>query len=126
MTTNMQAVLAQLIALIWGWTGSESAPPLRRRPQKENRKVKTSLRKRLTPSPWATPSRGRQPKGGREVGMPVTNEELLKQALDALTELERRGNAQLERARQDVEFLYEHYLGLKSLAISLERASADD
>jgi hypothetical protein len=49
----------------------------------------------------------------------TTNGELLKQALDALSELERRGNKQVSEARQQVEFLYEEYLGLKSLAAAI-------
>ena len=48
------------------------------------------------------------------------NGELLKEALDALTELERRGNRQISEARQQVEFMYEDYLALKSKISALE------
>lgn len=52
-----------------------------------------------------------------------TNGELLKQALDALDELLRRGNRSLEHAQSDVTFQYERYLGLRSLASAMEAAA---
>ncbi len=52
--------------------------------------------------------------------MTKTNGELLKAALDALTELTRRGNHQLDDALQVVTYQYEDYLALKSKVAALE------
>jgi len=54
----------------------------------------------------------------------MTNLELATQALDALEELEYRGNRQLAKARQDVAFFHNDVLFLKSKASAL--AAMDD
>jgi len=53
------------------------------------------------------------------------NGELLKTSLDCLTELVKRGNRSLEPALQLVEFQYNDYLGLASLAVSIAALDPD-
>lgn len=53
------------------------------------------------------------------------NGELLKTSLDCLTELVKRGNRSLEPALQTVEFQYNEYLGLRSLAAAIESLDPD-